>query len=105
MKIAVILGYPAILADGALYWFGSSKYYPDEVAYLPTQVAHRLAVHLGVPLIQTAYMDATRREAMAAWAIRIIDRERKASRNPKRRQILTACRIHCRSEQKRARLP
>jgi len=46
MKIAVILGYPAILADGALYWFGSSKYYPDEVAYLPTQVAHQLAVHV-----------------------------------------------------------
>lgn len=69
MTVATILGYPAILADGALYWFGWPKDFT-------TELATKLAQELGVPLIMTAYMPAVERAALAAWARNVVFRHR-----------------------------
>lgn len=96
MKVAVLLGYPAILADRALYWFGRPK---DRA----TELAHQLSELLGVRLIITAYMPPIERAALAAWAIRTIDREREAKEvDLEHWWALEDCRINCWNEQRRA---
>lgn len=69
MKVAVILGFPAILADGNLYWFGWPKDFT-------TELAAKLAEHLRVPLVMTAYMPPVERAALAAWARNVVIRVR-----------------------------
>jgi pyrroloquinoline quinone (PQQ) biosynthesis protein C len=93
--IAAILGHPAIYADRFLYWFGEPR-------HQGTELARQLAESLGVPMVVVAYMPPVERAALAAWAIREIDRARAHQMPVAQWFALEDCRISLWQQQRRA---